>query len=326
MRLSAEEKERLQHPYSGGLILFAYNYESLGQLRALTAEARAVCPEILISTDHEGGEVQRFLRDFTRLPAAAELGEMFARDPESARSLAGICGKLAGVELRRAGVNVNYAPVLDVTVRLGGVIGGKRGRSFAADADIVALLATAYAAGLAAAGVAAIGKHFPGHGKVRADSHLELPQDARELSEVMADLSAFERCLDSLHGMLTAHVVYPMADYRAATFSPVWLQEKLRRDMDYDKAILCDDLTMGAVGRLYPDRMEQAVEDALDAGNDFLLVCNDADAICRALNHLEHINAPRSPRNIQIPERTIFPEDAGGEEVTLWQNELTQLL
>ena len=322
LALSAEERERLQHPQSSGLILFAYNYESPRQLRKMTQEARSICPDLIISVDQEGGEVQRFGKGFTSLPAAAAFGHLYRQDEEHAKRLARICGSVAALELSEVGVNVNYAPVLDLTAEPNGLLAGKRGRSFGQDAASVCALASSYVQGLTWGGVAAAGKHFPGHGAVRADSHKTLPRDTRPAVQIKADMQTFRHCAAALPALLSAHVVYPQIDDRPATFSTVWLKNILRDEIGFAGLLISDDLTMGAVKQAY-GRIEEAAANALLAGNDLLLICNDQDAIRAALNYLDQQNAPVS--SARMPARDPAPA-VKKEQLAQWRRELAELI
>ena len=319
--LSAEERDRLQHPHSGGLILFDYNYENPQQLKRLTQEARTICPDLMIAVDQEGGAVQRFRAGFTRLPAAAAFGRLYRQDAERAKRLAAICGRVAALELNEVGVNVNCAPVLDLATA-SERLAGKSGRSFGNDAASVLSLAGAYIQGLAWGGVQAVGKHFPGHGAVRADSHTTLPLDMRPAAQIKADMQVFTRSAATLPAIISAHVVYPCIDEHPATFSAVWLKEILRGEMGFTGIIISDDLTMGAVKRIHT-RTAAAVENALLAGNDLLLICNDQDAIRAAFEHLERQNAPA--RAVRWPARAPA-QTAGPEQLKQWRQELAALI
>jgi len=276
LQVTPEEEEILRHPAVGGVILFARNFESPRQLVALTAEIRALRrPELLIAVDHEGGRVQRFQEGFTRIPAMRSLGERWESDAADARALAGSAGYVIAVELRSHGVDFSFAPVLDVDFGSSGVIGD---RAFSDDPAAIAELGGAFIAGLAVGGAAAVGKHFPGHGHVRADSHLEVPVDERSLEAIdAADLQPYRRLIAlGLAGVMPAHVIYPAVDRRPAGFSPVWLKEILRGRLGFGGMIFSDDLSMeGASVAGGPVARARA---ALEAGCDMVLLCNAPQA------------------------------------------------
>src|SRR5437773_1014648 len=225
MELTPDDIERLQHPQVGGVILFARNFAAPLQLIQLTHSIRELrSPQLLIAVDHEGGRVQRFRHGFTAIPAMRALGKLWDRDPAQALAAARGCGFVIGSELQAHGVDFSFAPVLDVDYGESSVIGD---RALHADPHTIAVLAEALQAGLSAAGMTSVGKHFPGHGFVRADSHLEVPVDDRTLAEITAtDLVPFQRLARSgMGGIMPAHVIYPKADAKPAGFARLRLQQ-----------------------------------------------------------------------------------------------------
>ena len=290
--LSAEERELLRHPQVGGVILFARNYQSPEQVRALADAIHALRqPRLLIAVDHEGGRVQRFREGFTRLPAVRRLGELFDQHPQRARQLARITGWLMAAELRAVGVDFSFAPVLDLDHGVSGIIGD---RAFHHDPEVVADLAHAYRSGMQKAGMEAVGKHFPGHGGIAADSHLELPVDPRSYDQLAgADLLAFERMIHyGLAALMPAHVLYPQVDDQPAGFSARWLKDILRQRLEFQGAIFSDDLDMAGAGLAGtpPERARAA----LAAGCDMVLACNDRAAAVAILQGLHEAPDPVS--------------------------------
>jgi beta-N-acetylhexosaminidase len=286
LELTAEERDLLRHPLVGGVILFARNYQSPGQVAALTAAVHALRqPRLLVAVDHEGGRVQRFRDGFTRLPAVRQLGEIYDRDRMRAKQLARVTGWLMAAELRAVGVDLSFAPVLDLDHGVSGIIGD---RAFHHDPEAVADLAHAYASGMQKAGMEAVGKHFPGHGGIAADSHLELPVDPRPLAILeTADLLAFERMIHyGLAALMPAHVLYPQVDDRPAGFSARWLKGILRQQLEFQGAIFSDDLDM-AGAHVAGSPPERALA-ALAAGCDMVLACNDRRAAIAILDHLRY--------------------------------------
>ncbi|MEE4251510.1 MAG: beta-N-acetylhexosaminidase [Alcanivoracaceae bacterium] len=245
--LTAEDRELLRHPGTGALILFSRNYANVDQLDALVAEIRAENPDILIAVDQEGGRVQRFREGFSRIPPMRCLGNLYDRDPDAALAASRELGLLMAAELTPHGVDISFAPVLDLDFGASSVIGD---RSFHAQADAVVALVGAFIDGMADAGMAATGKHFPGHGFVQGDSHLELPVDHRSLDEIRTeDMVPFIKLADRLAGMMLAHIVYDQVDSQPAGFSRFWLQTVLRDELGYGGLIFSDDLSMeGAAG------------------------------------------------------------------------------
>jgi len=284
LELTPDDIERLQHPQVGGVVLFARNFAAPLQLIQLTHSIRDLRnPALLIAVDHEGGRVQRFRHGFTTIPPMRELGILWDRDPAQALAAARGCGFVIGSELQAHGVDLTFAPVLDVDYGESSVIGD---RALHADPNVIAVLAEALQAGLNAAGMVSIGKHFPGHGYVRADSHLEVPVDDRTLAEIAAsDLVPFQRLARLLGGVMPAHVVYPRVDAKPAGFSSVWLQKILREKLGFQGIVFSDDLSMegastagGTIGR---------ANAALNAGCDMVLLCNDPRAQDTLLEGLE---------------------------------------
>lgn len=285
--LTADDRRRIAHPLAGGLILFARNWEHRAQLTALTAEIKALRPDMLICVDHEGGRVQRFRSDgFTHLPAMRRLGELWMKDAMTATDAASACGFVLGAELRACGVDLSFTPVLDLDHGPSGVIGD---RAFHRDARVASLLAKSLMHGLLRAGMANCGKHFPGHGFVAADSHVDIPVDRRSLRAILADdAKPYEWLSTTLASVMPAHVVYPKVDSRPAGFSARWLQEILRGRLGFTGAIFSDDLSM-AGARLVDGREVSYAEGAtiaLGAGCDMVLLCNQSLDGGRAVDEL----------------------------------------
>ena len=284
--LSGEERQRLSHPLAGGVILFARNYENPAQLEALCAEIHALkSPPLLIAADQEGGRVQRFREGFTRLPPMRRLGEEWDQHPQRAKELAWDAGYVLGAELRARGVDLSFTPVLDLDYGASGVIGD---RAFHRDPQAVTELAHALMNGLKEAGMGACGKHFPGHGFIAADSHVALPVDERDYTDLeLADLRPFQALIDfGLPAVMPAHVAYPKIDSRPAGFSPLWLKKILREEMGFAGMIFSDDLCMegaSAAGGI----TARAVA-ALDAGCDMALICNHPELADEALANLDY--------------------------------------
>jgi len=273
MELTADDRARLAHPLVGGVILFARNYESPSQVKALTAAIRALrTPSLLIAVDHEGGRVQRFRDGFSAIPPMRTLGELWDRDVAKAAKEATRIGRTIADELRQHGVDFSFTPVLDVDHGASAVIGD---RAFHRNPNAIAHLASALHDGLRAGGMAAVGKHYPGHGHVVADSHTDLPVDERDLAAlVIDDLVPFGALIHrGLEAIMPAHVVYPAVDDQPAGYSRKWLQEILRGRLGFDGLIFSDDLGMaGAQG--VGDLVARA-EASVAAGCDMVLACND---------------------------------------------------
>jgi beta-N-acetylhexosaminidase len=273
--LTAEDRELLAHPNVGGVILFSRNYESPEQLNRLTAEIRALRhPELVITVDQEGGRVQRFREGFTALPPMHLLGRHYDLERERALELAFTCGWLMAAELRAGGVDLSFAPVLDLDYGLSEVIGN---RAFHRDPQVVGRLAGRFAAGMRHAGMAAVGKHFPGHGGVAADSHHALPEDHRAYADLLDDMRPYETLIsEGLAGVMVAHVVYSRLDRLPAGFSRWWLGTELRIRLRFQGAVFSDDLSMA--GAAFAGSPAERALLALEAGCDVVLVCNDRPA------------------------------------------------
>jgi beta-N-acetylhexosaminidase len=283
--LTDEDRKRLSHPLTGGVILFSRNFKSISQLDALTTEIRSLRnPHLLIAVDHEGGRVQRFREEFTRLPPMRLLGEMWDDHPHKAKQLAHQIGWVLAAELRACHVDFSFTPVLDMDYGASGVIGD---RAFHREPQAIAELAHHLVLGLKQGGMASVGKHFPGHGYVAADSHTDVPVDERDYAEIkMNDLLPFQQMIDyGLTAIMPAHVIYPKVDAAPAGFSETWLKKILRREMGFDGVIFSDDLCM-AGAHVMGDIVQRA-EAALKAGCDMVLVCNNPQQADELLDGLK---------------------------------------
>ncbi|MFZ5956117.1 beta-N-acetylhexosaminidase [Pseudomonas knackmussii] len=285
--LTAEDRQILRHPEVGGLIIFARNIESPRQVRELSAAIRAVRPDLLLAVDQEGGRVQRLRQGFLRLPAMRAIA-----DNENAERLAEQCGWLMATEVLAVGLDLSFAPVLDLDHQRSAVVGS---RAFEGDPERAAQLAGAFIRGMHAAGMAATGKHFPGHGWAEADSHVAIPEDERSLDELRrSDLIPFQRLAGQIDAVMPAHVIYPKVDAGPAGFSRRWLQDILRGELGFDGVIFSDDLSM-AGAHVVGDAASR-IQAALGAGCDMGLVCNDRGSAELALGALQRLK-------VQAPER-----------------------
>ena len=301
--LTDTDRRRLAHPLTGGVILFARNWQDRAQLLELTAAMKAVRPDLLICVDHEGGRVQRFRSDgFTHLAPMRALGEIWRQDGKKAKkgkkgqkaqsaqtrkvrlgegalratNAATAAGYVLASELRACGVDFSFTPVLDLDWGGSGVIGD---RAFDRDPRIATLLAKSLAQGLLQAGMANCGKHFPGHGYVKADSHTEVPIDMRSLKKILAaDAAPYQWLRSTITSVMPAHVIYPKVDTRPAGFSTRWLQDILRSQLGFDGAIFSDDLSMEGARRIDGQVVSytEAAVAALQAGCDLVLLCNQS--------------------------------------------------
>ncbi|CAM3387562.1 beta-N-acetylhexosaminidase [Pseudomonas floridensis] len=285
--LTSEDRQFLRQPEVGGLIIFARNIEHPRQVRELSASIRAIRPDLLLAVDQEGGRVQRLRQGFVRLPAMRAIAER-----PNAESLAEHCGWVMATEVLAVGLDLSFAPVLDLDYQRSAVVGT---RSFEGDPERAALLAGAFMRGMNAAGMAATGKHFPGHGWAEADSHVAIPVDERSLEHIRAnDLVPFARLSQQLAAVMPAHVIYPKVDAQPAGFSRRWLQDILRDELKFDGVIFSDDLSM-AGAHVVGDAASR-IEAALTAGCDMGLVCNDRAAAELALGAAQRLKVKPSPR------------------------------
>ena len=290
--LTPADRDLLREPSVGGVILFTRNYESPAQIADLVAEIRALrSPPLLIAVDHEGGRVQRFREGFSAIPPMRFIGREFNRDRAAGIELARQAGWLIGAELRAANIDLCFAPCVDLDWGVSEIIGD---RSFHAKPDTVAELAGEFCRGLRSAGMAAVAKHFPGHGAVVADSHEKLPVDRREYGNLLDDMRPYERLTSNglIAGVMLAHIVYRELEELPAGFSQYWIETELRRRIGFDGAIFCDDLSMKATAAY--GAMPRRARLALEAGCDMILVCNDRTAAEETVTALNGYSNPLS--------------------------------
>ena len=311
--LTQEDIELLQAPQVGGVILFGRNIESPAQVRALTDHMRQIRPDILIAVDQEGGRVQRLKQGFTLLPAMGHFGELYQSEPERALQLSEKCGWLMAIEVLAVGIDFSFAPVLDLN-DISDVIGD---RSFATNIQDIIPLASAFLKGMKRAGMASTGKHFPGHGSVKADSHVAAAVDPRSYEEIQQkDMQTFIQLQSQLDALMPAHVIYSQVDPNPAGFSEFWIQKILRQELGFDGVLFSDDLSMQAA--CVAGGADARIQAALKAGCDMGLVCNDRAAQCIALEGIEDLPLPNQQRlermRGNIPNLQIGDELDLGEE------------
>lgn len=302
--LTQEDIELLQAPQVGGMILFGRNIESPEQVRALTDHMRQVRPDILIAVDQEGGRVQRLKNGFTLLPAMGRFGELYLTEPEKAAELAEQCGWLMAAEVLAAGIDFSFAPVLDLN-DVSDVIGD---RSFAKNMQDIIPLASAFLKGMKRAGMASTGKHFPGHGSVKADSHVAAAVDSRPYDKIyQKDMQSFIQLMPQLDALMPAHVIYDQVDPNPAGFSAHWIQNILRQELKFDGVLFSDDLSMQAA--CVAGGADARIQAALNAGCDMGLVCNSRESACAALACIADFPMPNQQRlermRGRIPQRSI---------------------
>ncbi len=291
-QLTPADRVLLQEPAVGGVILFGRNYESPSQLAELIAGIRASrSPPLLIAVDHEGGRVQRFREGFSAIPPMRRLGRQYDGDSEEAVALAKTAGWLIASELRAMDIDLSFTPCVDLDWGVSEIIGN---RAFHRNPDVVAELASAFCNGLRSAGMAAVAKHFPGHGAVVADSHDQLPVDRRSYGELLDDMRPYEKLIAKrqLAGVMIAHIVYAETDPLPASFSSYWIKQQLRSALNFDGAVVCDDLSMKATETM--GSMPKRARLALQAGCDMVIVCNNRPAASATVAALRDYSDPLS--------------------------------
>ena len=290
--LSIEDRALIKSKHVGGIILFSRNFKSREQLIDLCFEIKSIKPEILIATDQEGGRVQRFKEGFSIIPSMQRLGDLVAHDVEGGLSLCRRVGWLMASEMIATGIDISFAPVLDLDKDTSSVIGD---RSFSEQIDIVISSAKAFIFGMAEAGMASTGKHFPGHGGIEEDSHLVTPIDNRSLSDLESnDLIPYRELVEVLDGVMTAHITFPKIDASVVSFSSEWIQTVLRENLNFQGMVFSDDLTMKGADTAgnYTNKAKLSV----NAGCDMILICNDRDGAKEILKFFEENNIPKSEK------------------------------
>tara|TARA_Y100000022_G_scaffold19417_1_gene14823 strand:- start:12450 stop:13454 length:1005 start_codon:yes stop_codon:yes gene_type:complete len=294
-QLNTEDIQRIKHPLVGGVILFARNYQNKNQLKQLVNQIRDVKKEILIGVDHEGGRVQRFKDDFTSLPPMAMLGKIYDKDKQNAKELASLVGWVIAKELGDCDIDFSFTPVLDVNYGASSVIGD---RAFHQQVFPVIELASNLRQGLEDGGMQAIGKHFPGHGFIKEDTHLEKGKDKRKFLDIEEnDLKVFVSLINSgIKGIMPSHIIYSSSDSLPSGFSKFWLQDQLRGKLGFKGAIFSDDMSMKAA-KLVRENIVERLLIALKAGCDMILLCNSPKEVDNVLTHLEwNVNAASKSR------------------------------
>lgn len=300
--LTAEDRDLLMHPLIGGVLLFARNFVDVGQLHALCADLAALkFPRLLVAVDHEGGRIQRFRQGFSRIPAMGTLGELYAESAERAMKNAYEYGTTIGSELSAVGIDLCLAPVLDRDSGKSEIIGN---RAFSGSPEQIIALARSFRLGLNHVGMAATGKHFPGHGAVSSDSHKELPVDRRLFDEIEKhDIRVFRALIeDSIESLMTAHIRFTSIDAQPVTFSREWLEGILRHQLRYNGAVLSDDLSMEAARSV--GSMVDRAQIALQAGCDMVLICNDREGLVSTLDAMRPDIDPLSSARLHRLYRT----------------------
>jgi beta-N-acetylhexosaminidase len=289
--VTAEERDMLRHPLVGGVILFTRNYTDPAQLSALVAEVHgARSPPLIVAVDHEGGRVQRFRAGFSALPAPRRIGHEYDADARAGLELARSMGWLMAAELRSHGVDLSFAPCVDIDYGVSFITD----RAFHSSPEVVGKLATGYAHGMRDAGMAATAKHFPGHGAVVADSHLTLPVDRRELADLTGDLAPYRRLIaNGLPAVMAAHILFPAVDEAPCSLSARWIRDVLRGEMRFQGVVFTDDLSMGGAAAAFGDIVTRASR-ALSAGCDMLPVCNQRASVVELLDRLRVEPEPAS--------------------------------
>lgn len=321
LALQDEEIKRIMHPMVGGLILFTRNYKDTVQLKTLTDAIRKIRGhDFLIAVDHEGGRVQRFREGFTTIPAMRKLGEVWDKDPKRANHLAFLIGQIIATELRVFDIDFSFTPVLDVDYNESTVI---RDRAFHNDIEAIKALASSILEGLKEGGMRGVGKHFPGHGYIKADSHLSVSEDERTFDEIASkDMSIFISLIKhGLNAVMPSHVLYSAVDKHPAGFSSFWLKDQLREKFHFKGAIFSDDMSMK--GAILGGEMKDRILKALEAGCDMVLLCNSPQLVDEVLLHLdwkmssENISRLLSMKGTKEPAEALkMIQEKGFKEMT----------
>jgi beta-N-acetylhexosaminidase len=291
--IDAEEREMLTHPACGGVILFSRNIETPEQVLDLNRQIMAINPCLLLAVDQEGGRVQRLKQGFTQLPPLRYLHQK-AKSLEQAQLFARHHAEVMALETLAVGFDLSFSPVLDLCTTTSRVIGD---RAFHEEPDVIIALAKVYIEAMKQCGMAATGKHFPGHGSVDADSHVELPVDERSFELIeKRDLKPFAQLASEMSGVMLAHVIYPALDSLPAGFSGRWIRDILRNRLGFSGAVFTDDLSMKGA-EVVGDFLDRA-EAALDAGCDMVLVCNQPAKAGEVLEHLRNRMSDESSRRL----------------------------
>ena len=308
LALQDEEIKRIMHPMVGGLILFTRNYKDTVQLKTLTDAIRKIRGhDFLIAVDHEGGRVQRFREGFTTIPAMRKLGEVWDKDPKRANHLAFLIGQIIATELRVFDIDFSFTPVLDIDYNESTVI---RDRAFHNDIEAIKVLASSILEGLKEGGMRGVGKHFPGHGYIKADSHLSVSEDERTFDEIASkDMSIFISLIKhGLNAVMPSHVIYSAVDKHPAGFSSFWLKDQLREKFHFKGAIFSDDMSMK--GAILGGEMKDRILKALEAGCDMVLLCNSPQLVDEVLLHLDWKMSSESISRLLSMKGTKEPAEA----------------
>lgn len=294
--LSQEDIELIGSPHVGGLILFERNFLDRNQITDLCFEIKSKKPEIIIAVDQEGGRVQRFKEGFSQIPPMQRLGDLVSYDKHAGLDLCKNAGWLIASELIASGIDLSFSPVLDLDQDLSSIIGD---RAFSDQIDIVIECARAFIFGMNEAGMACVGKHFPGHGSISEDSHLEKPIDRRALNEIEnKDLIPFKELINNLDGIMTAHILFPDVDERITTFSKIWIKQILREQMKFEGMIFSDDLSMEGTNEF--KSFYDKTKNAIISGCEMVLICNNREGAKDALKYFEENNIEASEKTFSM--------------------------
>lgn len=294
--LNQEDIELIGSPHVGGLILFERNFLDRNQITDLCFEIKSKKPEIIIAVDQEGGRVQRFKKGFSQIPPMQRLGDLVSYDKHAGLDLCKNAGWLIASELIASGIDLSFSPVLDLDQDLSSIIGD---RAFSDQIDIVIECARAFIYGMNEAGMACVGKHFPGHGSISEDSHLEKPIDRRALNEIEnKDLIPFKELINNLDGIMTAHILFPDVDERITTFSKIWIKQILREQMKFEGMIFSDDLSMEGTNEF--KSFYDKTKNAIISGCEMVLICNNREGAKDALKYFEENNIEASEKTFSM--------------------------
>lgn len=291
--LTDQDKLVISHKHVGGLILFSKNFQSFDQIKQLIRDIKDLKENIIIAVDQEGGRVQRFEKEFTKIPSMREVS-IFKRENDDQEFIKDLAW-LVSSELISVGIDINFAPVLDINRNISSIIGD---RSFSDNSLELINNASDYIDGMHEAGMKSTGKHFPGHGNVIEDSHLELPKDQRKLQDLInTDIKPYIELNEKLDVIMCAHILFSEVDKNIPSFSHTWIKDILRNKINFKGLIISDDLSMIGSGN---QSLTNKVKMSFDAGCDMVIICNNRSGTKEVIEYLDETGVEQSSKISEI--------------------------